>query len=114
MATISPFLWMNGPVEEAVNFYLSIFPNGKLINSSKQNGKMFTATFELEGQQLMILGDSIAKFNESISFFINCKTQKEVDYYWDRLLAGGKKSRCGWLQDKYGLWWQVIPDSLGG
>ena len=113
MSKITPFLWFDGPVEEAVNFYLSIFSNGKLISSSSQQGKMFTATFELEGQRILILGESKVKFNESISFFVSCQTQEEVNNYWNRLLEGGTKSRCGWLKDKYGLWWQIIPDTLG-
>lgn len=113
MPKITPFLWFDGPVEDAVNFYLSIFKDGKLIGSSSQKGRMITATFEIEGQQLLIYGEAPVKFNESISLFVSCKTQEEVDYYWDKLTAAGVKSRCGWLKDKFGLWWQIIPDSLG-
>ncbi len=117
MSKITPFLWFDGQVEEAINFYTSVFKNAKVhsINRAGPNGPVFSATFELEGQEFYALnGGPMYKFNEAISFFISCKTQDEVDYYWNELTAdGGEESRCGWLKDKFGLSWQVIPDRLG-
>lgn len=120
-SNITPFLWFNGNVEEAVNFYTSIFKNSKIINMHHlpgdvkgKKGKVFTATIELDGQKLMLLdGGPQFKFTPAISFFVDCNTQKEVDELWEKLSAGGKKDRCGWLQDKYGLSWQIIPKTLG-
>ena len=106
---ISPFLWFDKQAEEAAKFYCSIFKNSKLIRSNPM-----TAEFELEGLNIMALNAGPQfKFNEAISLFVNCDTQQEVDELWDKLSIGGKKSRCGWLQDKYGLWWQIIPTTLG-
>lgn len=117
MQKITPFLWFNGNIEEAMNFYTSIFKNGKILNIHRVGGvkgKMLTATFELEGQKFMALdGGPMFKFTEAISFFVSCKTQEEVDFFWEKLSAGGEKSRCGWLKDKFGLSWQIIPDALG-
>jgi len=117
MNKITPFLWFDGQVEEAINFYTSVFKNAKVhsINRAAPGGPVFSATFELEGQEFYALnGGPMYKFNEAISFFISCKTQEEVDYYWNELTAdGGEESRCGWLKDKFGLSWQVIPDRLG-
>ena len=117
MQKITPFLWFDNNVEEAIDFYTGIFKNFKVssINHLKGMGdKAFSATFELEGQQFMALnGGPQFKFTEAISFYINCEDQQEIDYYWEKLSAGGSKSRCGWLKDKFGLSWQVIPANLG-
>jgi predicted 3-demethylubiquinone-9 3-methyltransferase (glyoxalase superfamily) len=110
MQTITPFLWFNGNVEEAVRFYASVFPNTRIENANPAQ-----ATFELLGQKFMALnGGPAFKFNEAVSFFLSCDTQDEVDTYWRKLLAdGGSESQCGWLKDKFGLSWQVIPRQLG-
>jgi predicted 3-demethylubiquinone-9 3-methyltransferase (glyoxalase superfamily) len=121
MQKITPFLWFNDNAEEALNFYVSIFKDSKIINASYYGdagsgpkGTLMTATFQLEGQQFMALnGGPLFKFTEAISLFVNCKTQEEVDDLWEKLSAGGEKSRCGWLKDKFGLWWQIIPSALG-
>ena len=111
---ITPFLWFDGKAEEAMNFYVSIFENSKVLNVNRFNGKVLTVTFELEGQEFMALNaEPIFKFNEAISFFVSCETQDEVDQLWDKLSAGGEQGRCGWLKDKFGLWWQIIPTALG-
>ena len=118
---ITPFLWFNNNAEEAMNFYASIFKNAKFDilsrwgkNSMGPEGAVMSATFELEGQKFMALnGGPMFTFTEAISFFIDCDTQEEVDTLWEKLSEGGAKSRCGWLKDKFGLWWQVIPRSLG-
>jgi predicted 3-demethylubiquinone-9 3-methyltransferase (glyoxalase superfamily) len=113
MQKITPFLWFDGNAEEAINFYLSIFKNGKIINQNRQGDKLFGATFEIEGQQFMVLnGGPMFKFTEAISLYVNCETQEEVDDKWEKLSEGGEKSRCGWLKDKYGLSWQIIPSIL--
>ncbi|MBS4028784.1 MAG: VOC family protein [Ignavibacteriales bacterium] len=113
---ITPFLWFNGNIEEAIQFYSSIFKNTKVLNTRQmvENGKIFTATIEIEGQQLMMLdGGPLFKFTEAFSLFVNCATQQEVDELWEKLSSGGEKSRCGWLKDKFGLSWQIIPTELG-
>ena len=110
---ITPFLWFDTEAEEAMNFYLSVFKQGKVLNVSRANGKVMSVTFELEGQQFMGLNAGPQfRFNEAVSFFVNCATQEEVDELWEKLSAGGSKSRCGWLKDKYGLSWQIIPSAL--
>lgn len=110
MTSITPFLWFDNNVPEAVAFYKSVFPNAKveIVND-------FMATFELEGQRFNALnGGPKFKFNEAVSFFISVETQDEVDYFWTRLTAdGGEESQCGWLKDKFGLSWQVVPTILG-
>jgi predicted 3-demethylubiquinone-9 3-methyltransferase (glyoxalase superfamily) len=110
MTSITPFLWFDNNVPEAVAFYKSVFPNAKVETVND-----FMASFELEGQRFNALnGGPKYKFNEAISFFISVETQEEVDYFWDRLTAdGGEESRCGWLKDKFGLSWQVVPTALG-
>lgn len=114
MPSITPFLWFDTQAEEAMNFYLSVFKNGKVLGVHRKDGKVFTVTFELQGQKIMALNAGpIFKFNEAISLFVDCDTQEEVDELWEKLSAGGEKSRCGWLKDKYGLWWQIIPKALG-
>lgn len=110
MTSITPFLWFDNNVPEAVAFYKSVFPNAKVeaVND-------FMATFELEGQKFNALnGGPQFRFNEAVSFFISVETQEEVDYFWSKLTAnGGAESRCGWLKDKFGLSWQVVPTALG-
>jgi predicted 3-demethylubiquinone-9 3-methyltransferase (glyoxalase superfamily) len=109
MKRITPFLWFDDQAEKAASFYCSIFKNSKIYSAS-----LMSVTFELDGQMFYALnGGPHFKFNPAVSFFINCKDQKEVDYYWNKLLKGGKASRCGWLTDKYGLSWQVVPEILG-
>jgi predicted 3-demethylubiquinone-9 3-methyltransferase (glyoxalase superfamily) len=106
--TITPFLWFDNNVPEAVEFYKSVFPNAKVDMVSD-----FMATFELEGQRFHALnGGPLFKFTEAISFFISVETQDEVDYFWSRLIADGGEEQCGWLKDKFGLSWQVIPTAL--
>ncbi|MBK7451035.1 MAG: VOC family protein [Anaerolineales bacterium] len=116
MTKITPFLWFDTQAEEAMNFYISIFKNSKIYNISRDpNGKVFTVAFELEGQDYIGLNAGPAfKFNEAISMFVNCEDQAEVDYFWNALIAdGGEESMCGWLKDKYGLSWQIVPKQLG-
>ena len=109
MQKITPFLWFDNQAEEAAKFYCSIFKNSKITS-----GNPMTVTFELEGQKFIALnGGPQFKFTEAVSFFVDCKTQEEVDYYWEKLLNGGKESQCGWLKDKYGMSWQIIPSILG-
>ncbi|MBK7873075.1 MAG: VOC family protein [Saprospiraceae bacterium] len=115
MQKITPFLWFDNNAEEAMNFYTSIFKNAKIGNVMRHEGKVMTATFELEGQEFMVLNAGPQfKFTEAISFFVKCENQEEVDYFWNKLTAdGGEESMCGWLKDKYGLSWQIIPNILG-
>jgi predicted 3-demethylubiquinone-9 3-methyltransferase (glyoxalase superfamily) len=109
MATVAPFLWFPGNMQEALGFYQSVFKDARVHTLSPM-----AATIDLLGQKLMALNaPSQHAFNESISFFIDCKTQAEVDYYWDALKADGREQMCGWLKDKFGLSWQVIPEALG-
>ena len=116
MQKITTFLWFDGKAEEAAKFYVSLFENSKILSISRQGpkGPVFMVTFQLEGQEYMALnGGPMFKFTEAISLFVNCKTQKEVDTLWEKLSKGGAKSRCGWLKDKYGLSWQIVPTALG-
>ncbi|HYA95371.1 MAG TPA: VOC family protein [Terriglobales bacterium] len=114
MPTITPFLWFDSQAEEAMNYYLSIFRNSKVLSVNRADGKVLTVAFELEGQKLMALnGGPHFKFTEAISLFVNCETQQEVDELWEKLSQGGEKGRCGWLKDRFGLWWQIIPSALG-
>ncbi len=114
MKKITPFLWFDGQAEEAMNFYVSIFKNAKVLSVHRANGKVMSVTFELEGQQFMGLNAGPQfKFTEAVSFFVNCETQEEVDELWEKLSEGGEKGRCGWLKDKFGLSWQIIPKALG-
>ena len=120
MQKITPYLWFDNQAEEAVKFYTSIFKNSQILNMSRlpaeapgQPGPVITATFQVEGQTFMALnGGPMYKFTEAVSFFVSCKSQEEVDYYWDRLLEGGEAQMCGWLKDKFGLSWQIIPEAL--
>jgi predicted 3-demethylubiquinone-9 3-methyltransferase (glyoxalase superfamily) len=105
MQKITPFLWFDGKAEEAMNFYVSIFKNSKIVGANR---------FLLDGQEFMVLnGGPQFTFTPAISFFVNCETQQEVDEIWEKLSEGGEKGRCGWLKDKYGLSWQIIPSALG-
>jgi predicted 3-demethylubiquinone-9 3-methyltransferase (glyoxalase superfamily) len=121
MQKITPFLWFDGNAEEAANFYISIFKNSKMGKISRYGdagpgpkGSVMSVTFQLEGQEFFALnGGPHFKFTPAISFFVDCKTQEEVDELWDKLSAGGRTDRCGWLQDKFGLSWQIIPTVLG-
>jgi predicted 3-demethylubiquinone-9 3-methyltransferase (glyoxalase superfamily) len=120
MRKITPFLWFDNQAEEAAEFYASIFKNSKLVTVTRYGdtgpgpkGSVMTAKFELDGQEFVALnGGPLFKFNESISFVVNCETQEEIDYFWKELSAGGEESRCGWLKDKFGLSWQVVPIAL--
>ncbi|MBI2766377.1 MAG: VOC family protein [Chloroflexi bacterium] len=115
MQKITPFLWFDDNAEEAMTFYTSIFKDSKIVDRRPSpDGKMLTGTFELAGQQFMALnGGPAFRFTEAISFFVSCKTQEEVDELWGKLSAGGEESQCGWLKDKFGLSWQIIPEALG-
>ena len=125
MQKITPFLWFDSQAEEAVNFYVSLFKNSKIINiaryeeagakaSGKPVGLAMVVDFELEGQPFHALnGGPVFKFTEAISFMVNCTTQEEVDYYWEKLSADPNAEQCGWLKDKYGLSWQIVPKQLG-
>jgi predicted 3-demethylubiquinone-9 3-methyltransferase (glyoxalase superfamily) len=119
---ITPFLWFDGNAEEAVNFYLSVFKNSRrldkldsAVDSSVPKGKVITISFELDDQAFVALnGGPNFKFTEAISFVIRCENQEEIDYYWSKLTAdGGKEVQCGWLKDKFGLSWQVVPSRIG-
>jgi predicted 3-demethylubiquinone-9 3-methyltransferase (glyoxalase superfamily) len=116
MGKITPFLWFDGKAEEAMNFYVSIFKNSKIVSMSRmgEGGLVTGGTFQLDGQEFHTLnGGPQFTFTPAISMFVNCETQEEVDELWEKLSAGGEKGRCGWLKDKYGLSWQIIPSVLG-
>ena len=115
---ITPMLWFDTQAEEAAQFYMSIFPNSKIVTTTRYGdfmpdsaGEIMTVEFQLDSHTFVALnGGPQFKFNESISFMINCETQKEIDYYWEKLVAGGgEHSQCGWLKDKFGVSWQVVP-----
>jgi predicted 3-demethylubiquinone-9 3-methyltransferase (glyoxalase superfamily) len=119
---ITPFLWFDGNAEEAVTFYCSVFKNSQrldkvdsAVDSSVPKGKVITISFELDGQAFVALnGGPNFKFTEAISFMIRCENQEEIDYYWSKLTAGGgAEVQCGWLKDKFGLSWQVVPARIG-
>ena len=121
MNKITPFLWFDDKAEEAMNFYVSIFKNSKVLGISRYGegapypeGTAFVVTFQLDGQEVMALNAGPQfKFTEAISMFVNCETQPEVDELWEKLSEGGEKGQCGWLKDKYGLSWQIVPTALG-
>ena len=115
MQKITPFLWFNGNAEEAVNFYVSIFRNSKVLTTMPgPDGKLMGASFQLEGQEFKALnGGPQYSFTPAISLFVSCETQGEVDELWGKLRAGGTEDACGWLRDRYGLSWQIIPTVLG-
>lgn len=123
MQKITPFLWFDKEAEEAMNYYVSVFKNSKILTIKRypegikegpmkgMGGKVLTGVFELNGQKFMALdGGPIFKFNESVSFLVECKDQEEIDYYWERLSAVPASEQCGWCKDKYGLSWQIVPD----
>ena len=115
MKKITPFLWFDTQAEEAMNFYVSVFKNSRVLGVTPgPDGRAMTVNFELDGQEFIGLNAGPQfKFNESISFLVDCQTQAEVDELWEKLTAdGGEESRCGWLKDKYGLSWQIIPRAL--
>jgi len=114
MNKITPFLWFDDQAEEAMRYYVSIFKNSKVLSVSPgPNGKAMGVSFELDGQEFMGLNAGPQfKFTEAISFYVSCKTQEEVDDLWGKLSQGGEESRCGWVKDKFGLWWQIIPTAL--
>ena len=118
---ITPFLWFDNNADEAVSFYTSIFKDAEIVNAARYGdagpgpkGSIMTATFRINGQEFIALnGGPMFKFTEAVSFVVNCDTQAEVDEFWEKLSAGGEKSRCGWLKDKFGLSWQIVPRILG-
>ncbi len=121
MEGITTFLWFDGNAEEAANFYVSVFPNSEINDVSRygevgpgQSGQVMTVAFTLNGRPFIALngGPEHASFNLAVSFMINCESQEEVDYYWDALGKGGKEIQCGWLTDRFGLPWQIIPTAL--
>jgi predicted 3-demethylubiquinone-9 3-methyltransferase (glyoxalase superfamily) len=120
MQTITPFLWFNDKADEAAHFYVSIFKNSKVLGVTRYGdagpgpkGSVMTVNFELDGQPFTALnGGPQFPFTEAVSFVVNCDTQQEIDSYWDKLTAGGQPVQCGWLKDKYGLSWQVVPRAL--
>jgi predicted 3-demethylubiquinone-9 3-methyltransferase (glyoxalase superfamily) len=115
MPKITPFLWFDSQAEDAMNLYTSIFKKSRIITVNRAQGKVMSVQFELEGQEFMALNAGPQfKFTEAVSFFVGCEAQQEIDELWTKLTAdGGAPSRCGWLKDKFGLSWQIIPDSLG-
>ena len=114
-------MWFNDQAEEAAKFYTSLFKDGRILSISRngegepgKNGSVVIVTFRLNGQEFMALnGGPVFKFNEAVSFFVNCESQAEVDELWEKLSVGGEKGRCGWLKDKYGVSWQIVPTILG-
>jgi predicted 3-demethylubiquinone-9 3-methyltransferase (glyoxalase superfamily) len=121
MQKITPFLWFDNQAEEAMNFYMSVFKNSKTITVSRYGeagpgpkGSVMVAKFEINGQEFMALnGGPHFKFTPAVSFMVNCETQEEVDELWENLSAGGATNQCGWLTDKFGLSWQIVPTILG-
>jgi predicted 3-demethylubiquinone-9 3-methyltransferase (glyoxalase superfamily) len=117
---ITPFLWFDNKAEEAMNFYVSIFKNSKIINVTRYgeaepgvSGTVMSATFEIDGQEFIVLnGGPKFTFSPAISFFVNCETQTEIDELWGKLSEGGKTNQCGWLDDKFGVSWQIVPTIL--
>lgn len=125
MQKITPCLWFDTRAEEAVNYYTSIFRNSKIVDiarfseagagaSGQKAGTVMTVLFQIEGQEYLALnGGPEFKFTEAVSFIVNCKTQEEIDHYWEKLSEGGEEGPCGWLKDRYGLSWQIVPVQLG-
>lgn len=121
MQKITPFLWFDGKAEEAANFYTSIFKNSKIESIARcgegspgPKGTVMSATFQLDGLEFIALnGGPMFTFSPAISFFVRCETQQEIDYFWEKLSIGGEKQRCGWLKDRFGVSWQVVPPVLG-
>lgn len=124
MQTITPFLWFDQEAEEAAEFYVSIFPNSRIVQSTRyskagqevhgrQPGSVMTVRFEINGQSYIALnGGPDHKFNDSISFVVPCDSQKEIDFYWEKLTDGGRPIQCGWLEDRFGLSWQIVPREM--
>ena len=121
MKKITPFLWFNDNAEEAMKFYTSIFKNSEILSVTRYGdagpgpkGTVMVGTFQLDGEKFIALnGGPLYKFTEAISFSVDCETQEEIDYFWEKLSEGGEKSQCGWLKDKFGLSWQVVPSKMG-
>ena len=116
MNKITPFLWFDSQAEEAMNFYVSLFKNSRVLSVNRApDGTTMMVSFDLDGQEFMGLNAGPRfKFTEAISFYVDCKTQEEVDELWTKLSSdGGEESRCGWVKDKFGLWWQIVPTVLG-
>lgn len=121
MQKITPFLWFNDNAEEAMNHYLDIFKNSKVVNISRYGavgprpaGSFMSGTLLLEGQEFIVLnGGPMFQFSPAISLFVKCETQAEIDHYWEKLLDGGRPQQCGWLQDRFGVSWQIVPVVLG-
>jgi predicted 3-demethylubiquinone-9 3-methyltransferase (glyoxalase superfamily) len=120
MQKITPFLWFDGQAEEAANFYVSLFKNSKILSANRYGeggpgpaGSVMTIAFQLDGQEFVGLnGGPQYKFTEAVSFYVDCETQEEVDFLWEKLTAGGEEQPCGWLKDRFGLSWQIIPKGL--
>ncbi len=121
MSKITPFLWFNDNAEDAMTFYCSVFKNSKVLNISRYGegaprpaGMVMMVSLEIEGQELILLnGGPEFKFTEAFSLFVSCEDQEQVDWYWNQLSAGGEESQCGWLKDRFGLSWQIVPGDLG-
>ena len=115
MSRITPFLWFDGKVEEAIQFYCSVFKDSRVVSVTRNGGSVMSATFHLNGQEFIALngGPAPFAFTPAVSFLIHCETQQEVDDLWEKLSDGGSDQQCGWLKDKYGLSWQVVPSALG-
>ncbi len=121
MPKITPFLWFDDKAEEAANFYVSIFKNSRILGVSRYGegaprpaGTAMVVTFQLDGQDFMALnGGPEFKFTEAVSLLVNCENQQEVDWYWEKLTLDGEEGQCGWLKDRYGLSWQIVPSALG-
>jgi predicted 3-demethylubiquinone-9 3-methyltransferase (glyoxalase superfamily) len=121
MQKITPFLWFDNQAEEAMNFYVKLFKRSVIMNISRYGpggqlpeGTLFTGSFQLDGQEYMVLnGGPVFTFNEAISLFVTCESQAEVDELWQKLTEGGQEGQCGWLKDKYGVSWQIVPSDLG-
>ena len=121
MQKITPFLWFDNNLEDAMKFYISVFKNSSVVSLRRYTkagpgpeGSVMTATFILDGQEFSGLnGGPYFKFNEAVSFYVKCDTQEEIDYYWEKLSEGGSKIQCGWLKDKFGISWQIVPPLLG-
>ena len=119
---IIPNLWFDTEAEEAADFYTSVFPNSRVVTVTRYTdagprpaGTVMTVEFELDGQRFVgINGGPEFTFSEAVSFQISCETQEEIDYFWDRLVAGGEEGPCGWVRDRFGLWWQVVPEAVAG
>jgi predicted 3-demethylubiquinone-9 3-methyltransferase (glyoxalase superfamily) len=116
MQKVTPFLWFDGKAEEAMNLYVSLFKNARIVELHRagDNGPVMSGTFEIDGVQYHAFnGGPMFTFSPAISMFVNCETQADVDALWDRLLEGGEAQRCGWLKDRFGLSWQIVPSNLG-